>query len=412
MRLVLALLLVSIASGAEQWTPIEEDLLRLEQRTRDLAGRATVPVFAAHFRSLALLARSQYLYAVAASDERETARAGEFIRRVLADLDGFGADWQSYQKGRFLVLAFAAKGDYSVQFYGMRLPRNWDPARAYPLVVNLHGGTSDPSLGTFGLLQLRLEPPGVVLNEDLSDQFVRIDPWARGSQLASKVGEQDILLAVKDAARQVKIDPERNYLMGFSLGGIETWHQAIFHPDLWAAVSIEAGAAFDSTIDKGFGENARNLPVRIWVGEKDPIFPPQTAKRMVDALHEYGNDVAFVVGKGTGHGPPPQRADILWMLQFRRKRPDHFRFSTDDGAYDSVWGIRMENINRPVARLECSIGEGRVIINGGGYRSLSLTLGEEGLGLIGQVKIIHNGTEVYSGAVTENTVHIEVGPAK
>ena len=48
--------------------------------------------------------------------------------------------------------------------------------------------------------------------------------------------EQDVMDVLAEVRRDYKIDPNRIYLMGHSMGGYGTWSVAMAHPNLFAAI--------------------------------------------------------------------------------------------------------------------------------------------------------------------------------
>ena len=68
-----------------------------------------------------------------------------------------------------------------------------------------------------------------------------ITPLARGASFYADAGERSTLLALDDAARRVRLDPERQYLTGYSMGGYGVFRLAVRYPDRWAAAVSWAG---------------------------------------------------------------------------------------------------------------------------------------------------------------------------
>ena len=49
--------------------------------------------------------------------------------------------------------------------------------------------------------------------------------------------------------KQYKIDDNRIYLMGHSMGGIGTWKLAPKYPDIWAAIAPFSGSGAPATLE-------------------------------------------------------------------------------------------------------------------------------------------------------------------
>ena len=135
------------------------------------------------------------------------------------------------------------------QPYSLYVPRSYDPAVANPstLVLHGHGGSHASYNRQPGFLRDMGEGggslPGLVL----------ITPLARGGSFYVDDGERSTLLALDDAARRLSLDPDRQYLTGYSMGGYGVFRLAVRYPDRWAAAVSWAGytgeflGTFDAT---------------------------------------------------------------------------------------------------------------------------------------------------------------------
>ena len=55
------------------------------------------------------------------------------------------------------------------------------------------------------------------------------------------LSEQDVLNVLEIVTREYKIDPDRIYLMGHSMGGFGTWWLGQKYADTWAAIAPMSG---------------------------------------------------------------------------------------------------------------------------------------------------------------------------
>jgi pimeloyl-ACP methyl ester carboxylesterase len=104
------------------------------------------------------------------------------------------------------------------------------------------------------------------------------------------------------------VNPDKVYLMGFSMGGWGVMHLAPTLPDRWAAVSASAGAGFVGATGRAAPDNLRNTPIIIQVGGNDKDFGRQPlSKAFVEALSGFhkrdpaGYEVVFKEHAGQGH---------------------------------------------------------------------------------------------------------------
>ena len=169
-----------------------------------------------------------------------------------------------------------------LQDYAMRVPAAYDGRRALPLIVYLHGFGGTPEE------PFRL-PLGLV-DEAEKRGYLFASLQGRGDTFYRPgLGELDVTEALADIARHYRVDPDRVYLMGHSMGGYGTNNIATRHPDLFAAVAPAQGT--DST---GLAGNLRYVP---WLGiTSDQDIDPRgdAANRMYGALSGSGYDATLV----------------------------------------------------------------------------------------------------------------------
>ena len=124
--------------------------------------------------------------------------------------------------------------------YLLYLPDNYDVRQQLPLMLFLHGrGESNGPLS----LVAKWGPPRMAARGDnlpyviVSPQCPRDDNWA------SPVQQARLIELLDHATEQWKIDTERIYLTGLSMGGFGSWRLAAGHADRFAAVAPICGGA-------------------------------------------------------------------------------------------------------------------------------------------------------------------------
>ena len=127
---------------------------------------------------------------------------------------------------------------------------------AFPLIVYLHGYTGlpeEPFYNPVGLVQMADEK-GYLLASALG----RGDYYYRGE------GDLDVLEVIADVQKHYRVDPDRIYLMGHSMGGYGSNNVGAHHPDLFAAIAPAEG-----TDSAALHANLRNLPWFMMTADED-----------------------------------------------------------------------------------------------------------------------------------------------
>ena len=185
---------------------------------------------------------------------------------IIAALDA-GEDYLGNKRGEFWS-AYYSTVDGSGQHFVMRLPDDFDPARTYPLLVFLHGAAIRPM------------PHRAAVHEA---QYIMVQPWARGDSWYIALGEHDVLAVIDYVKKWYRIDDDRVYLDGASMGGFGTWGIASRYPDLFAAagrpVAARPGAPSRSTARPGL-QPARRQGLERCGGQEPPCRQPPANARL------------------------------------------------------------------------------------------------------------------------------------
>lgn len=193
--------------------------------------------------------------------------------------------------------------------FSLYVPESYEPTRARPLVVAMHGGSGNG--GAFLWSWLR---------EARTRDFILLAPTAAGSTwslLEPDVDGDNIDRMVTEVAGRWSIDPARMLLTGMSDGGTFTYvlglrpgcrftHlapiAAVFHPMLMMALAD--------------GDRVRGLPVHIIHGLQDWMFSAEIARTAEHTLRQAGADVVYREIADLSHTyPRDENGAILdWFL--------------------------------------------------------------------------------------------------
>ncbi|MFM8302094.1 MAG: prolyl oligopeptidase family serine peptidase [Gemmatimonadota bacterium] len=290
-----------------------------------------------------------------------------FTPRVITGLSQQVTTWKL---GRREVIHWKSKDGNEIE--GILItPREFDPAKKYPLLCVIHGG-----------------PTGVDRPTLPDARYYPIDEWVNRGAVVLKVnyrgsaayGERfrtlnvrnlgvgdawDVESGVQHLVTQGIVDPARVATMGWSQGGyisafltttstmfkavsvgagISDWRTYYYNTDITSftinylgADPVTDPAIYAKTSPVDYAKTART-PTLIQHGELDRRVPPANAYQLRQVLEDRGVPVELVVYKGFGHGitkPRAQRAvmqhNLVWF--------NHH-----------LWGDPLPDLTRVIAR--------------------------------------------------------------
>ena len=221
--------------------------------------------------------------------------------------------------------------------YLLALPSGYDPTadKMWPLIIFLHGsgerGTDLWLVAKHGPPKiLRGEPTAPHLNEAarrlLRTQFIVVSPQGP----PGKSWDDDTVVALLDAVTErYKVDPQRSYLTGLSLGGYGTWSVGLKYPERFAAIVPICGGG--QPVDAWRSAEAKRsslLSLGIWAfhGAKDTSVPLAESERMIATLKSVGlAETKLTIYPEAGHDSWTESyADpelYAWLLRHRRAPP-------------------------------------------------------------------------------------------
>lgn len=108
--------------------------------------------------------------------------------------------------------------------------------------------------------------------------------------------------ALLEALRaQHAVDSRRIYLFGNSGGAVHALSLAMLEADYFAAAALHGGGWRDESEYALAGYATRRIPLRLYAGDRDPVFPPEAAAATRQALAERGFPVELRIIPGHDH---------------------------------------------------------------------------------------------------------------
>ncbi|NLX96284.1 MAG: phospholipase [Rhodopirellula sp.] len=216
--------------------------------------------------------------------------------------------------------------------YRLHIPNNYDPAREYPLILFLHGA------GERGVdNEAQLLHPEVLrfINDDAAARHPCFlvapqcpeghrwveTPWdsprAHATPVEPSLPTRLTMEILDSLEKEFRIDPDRRYATGMSMGGFGVFDLLVRRPGHYAAAIVICGGA-----DNSKAKEIAAVAYRVFHGADDGAVPVARSRSIVEALKQAGARVHYTEYEGAGHNvwsrayQEPELVD--WL--FARKR--------------------------------------------------------------------------------------------
>lgn len=195
--------------------------------------------------------------------------------------------------------------------YLISLPEGYDKGEdRWPLLLFLHGS------GERGqeIERVSIHGPLKEVRQGAELPFVIVAPQVPEGQ---RWTPERLDAVMADVRADYRIDEERMYLTGLSMGGYGAWDYAMSRPGLFAAVAPICGGG-----QAHFACVLQDTPVWVFHGAEDTVVPVERSRELVRALEGCGGDVQYTEYPDAGHDSWTKtyaNPDLYdWFLQHRR----------------------------------------------------------------------------------------------
>jgi predicted peptidase len=258
-------------------------------------------------KSVLLYAVAVLCFSVEAAEKKKQKRAPKVPERML----------KLYEPSEFKEMP-----------YRLMKPAGFDPSKRYPLVLSLHGAGGK---GTDNLKSLKVWTE-FLTNETLREKhpcFVLVPQMKKGWKISGEqpIPDADILkqldpvwdkfkgrLATQEnvengalslsfeliekLADEYKIDRNRIYVLGHSMGGFGSWTAIWSRPDFFAA-AIPCAGGLPPWYDY---ERFKDVPVWAFHSADDNVVSVEYTRAIFQALEKCGGNMKYTEFDGVGHG--------------------------------------------------------------------------------------------------------------
>jgi predicted peptidase len=220
--------------------------------------------------------------------------------------------WATMQSQQDLKFEKKITKVVSAQF-SVTLPKEYSEApstKKWPLLLFLHGASER---GT-DIAQVRVHGPQKEQLAGRSIPMVIVAPQCPPNTF----WDTDVLIALLDhVEKKYRIDTDRVYVTGLSMGGYGTWALAAAQPNRFAAIAPICGGGNPVT-----AKRIAHIPVWAVHGDKDLAVPISESVQMIEALKAAGANPRFDIIEGGGHDVWTEfyaKSEFYeWLLRFAR----------------------------------------------------------------------------------------------
>lgn len=215
--------------------------------------------------------------------------------------------------------------------YRLLKPKDYDPARRYPLVLFLHGagerGTDNAKQLTHGAREFatperQAKYPCFVVAPQCPEGIKWVDvDWGADAHVQPVQPTEPTRLAlalVASLQHEFSIDARRLYVTGLSMGGFGTWDIITRYPRQFAAAVPVCGGA-----DESKAPLIARMPIWAFHGDQDTTVKTKRSRNMIAALRAAEGNPRYTEYPGVGHGcwGPAYATAALYEWLFAQKLP-------------------------------------------------------------------------------------------
>lgn len=229
----------------------------------------------------------------------------------------------------------AATVDGRTYRYQVYVPAEYATRTDWPVILFLHGAGER---GSDGLLQTTVGLAPAIRRDPSRFPAIVVFPQVPTDSAWSGAPAEAALVALRQTMSQYRVDPDRVYLTGLSMGGRGTWYVAYRNPTLFAAVApicgwITVNSRFAAVpvvpADSGaphaaMARQLKQVPTWIFHGEMDRVVPVSGSREPFTAMKDAGANVRYTEFLGVDHNSWDaaygSKEFVEWLFSQRRGR--------------------------------------------------------------------------------------------
>jgi poly(3-hydroxybutyrate) depolymerase len=181
---------------------------------------------------------------------------------------------ESFAKDEIVKNEMVSEG--TKRSYYLFVPKSVKKENPAPLLVLLHGSGRDGRI-LVEHWQKVAEQEGIIL---VGPDALKSSNWSIPND-----APQFIYELVEELKSKYPIDSRRVYLFGHSAGAVTGLMLSLLESEYFAATAVSAGSLSPEDYDL-FDDAQRKIPIALFVGTKDPLFPLTIVRKTRDAFNE------------------------------------------------------------------------------------------------------------------------------
>ncbi len=189
--------------------------------------------------------------------------------------------------------------------YRLFIPKAYDKRDSYPLVLWLHGGagrgadnlkqiSGGNTIGShvWTTTEQQAKHPCFVV----APQCPEDNPWSTLNDVQPTRPLELVVELLDDLSHTFKVDAQRLYVSGQSMGGFGTWALVAQNPRKFAAAIPVCGGGNEAS-----AAQLTKMPIWAFHGEKDQSVNVTRSRSMITAIKQAGGAPRYTEYQGAGH---------------------------------------------------------------------------------------------------------------
>ena len=227
--------------------------------------------------------------------------------------------------------------------YAIQIPATYDPSKAWPLLVTLHGA------GGNGLDWIH------TWARTAGSKYVILAPSTPKHTWSARQGHYYVLTALRETIDALNVDSDRIFLDGMSMGAGGAFHLAEHFPDRWAAIGPRCNVPdIRQKKDKSYvtmlAENFRMVPVYWVLGAKDQKIPIEMGRAAKVDLDGAKGELVYREFPDGGHDWSLEKDEVVldWYDKHARvPYPDEVVWKSYEKVFARAFWVEVTKRTEP-----------------------------------------------------------------